>query len=145
MFVSCGGGQIDIELEDLAEYITSKVDLFDFIELSPQKKQNDYNINEENAEQSVVMISLDINSSEEIFLIKAIDRKNVKEITNNLKKYKTYTLNGLKNYEINDNERQYYIVDGSKIITKGNYIFWVIHRDAAEINKIIEQYIKDNG
>lgn len=145
---SCGGSEpINIELIDLMDYLLSQEDLNldDFIAISSEKMQNDYNINEENSKQAVILVSLNITSSEELIFVEAAGADELKAITNTLKQRKVDALNGLRDYTLNpDNERQYYIVDGSKIVTNGNYIFWVVHENRTEINKLVDDYIKEN-
>ena len=146
-FVSCGGEtDIDIELIDLADYISSKIDLGDFINISAERIQNEYNVNEENSPQTVVRVSLNINSSEMLFFAEASDKDSLKEIENTLNQRKAETLRGLQDYDANpDNERQYYIVDAAKMLIKGNYIFWAVHSENSEINSIIEEFIKEHN
>ena len=151
-FVSCSGEEaVNIDLIDLSSYIESKLDLSDFINIAEsesgiEKMRNEFTIKEENTAQSVLMVSLNINSSEMLLLVEVVDKGSVKEIENILKQRKSDILRGLKDYDANpDNEAQYYIVDASKIIVKGNYIFWVVHNEQTEINNMIDEFIKENN
>ena len=151
-FVSCSGEEaIDIDLIDLSNYIESKLDFGDFINIAEsesgiEKMRNEFTIKEENTAQSVLMVSLNINSSEMLLFAEVVDKGSVKEIENILKQRKSDILRGLKDYDANpDNEAQYYIVDASKIIIKGNYIFWVVHSEQTEINNMIDEFIKENS
>lgn len=146
-FVSCSKDEsIDVELIDLTDYIASKIDLSDFINISTEKMQNEYNINEENTKQAIVKVSLNINSSEMLFFVEASDKDAAKEIENTLNQRKSETLRLLEDYDANpDNQNQYYIVNDSKMLIKENYIFWAVHSENTEINNIIEEFIKEHN
>jgi hypothetical protein len=141
---------LNLNLKDLANVIVGKIDLpeDDTLEYSADQIQTFYGISDDNAVQIVVIKKLDvsnISNAEVLILVEAKDKDKAKEIENNLKEYKTYTLNGLMNYNANpDNERQYYIVEGADIIVNQQYVFWAVFPETKAVGDIIDEYIKNS-
>ena len=138
---------VDLDLQNLLEIISEKIDFSEAIERFEQY-QNDCGIE---ADEIVWMTALkkidvgNVGNAEVLLLIETADNDKAKEIETKLKTFKTNKLNELSNYNINpDYERQWYIVDQSEIIVEGRYVFWAIDERDKEINEIIRDYIKNN-
>jgi len=146
LLTSCAAKPININLKDLSDYIGKTIDLTNAEESDSDYIQTNYGIKPEDVKQIVVLKELDVNSAEVLILAEAADEAKAKEIADNLKQTKVYTLNGLKDYTANpNNEAQYYIVDKSQIWTDQNYVFWAVNDKTADIDAMIKDYIKNNN
>jgi len=152
MLFSCGDdGEINIDLQDLADVILEKIDLPDYDTYTADKIQNEFGITADDTIQILVLKKIDmsnISNAEMIFLAEAKDPETAIEIETKLKTYKTYKIAEVANYAKNpDNERQWYIIDASEILVRQQYVFLVMHgqHEEIKINDTIKDYIKNNN
>jgi len=127
-----------ISMAELYDIISENVQLIDPMELTDDFLENYYGIDITSLEDYACYMSETAISAETLFMIKAQSESDagvIAEIVNFVKEEKAAEMEDYL-------PEQFEIVDASKVMSDGKYVWLVISENADKINSIIEENIK---